>query len=192
MRTRYLTRHTFSLAALVGATAIVLAACSGTTGSGTTGGGYTDSGGGASAQASAPGSGDTVSAKDIGGRSVLVSASGNPVYASDQERASGSVLCVSSGCLAFWKPVTVASGTATGTVDGQALGEITRPDGAKQVSLGGVPLYTFASDSTGQIKGDGLSDTFDGQTLTWHVVASDGSPAGSGAASPSTGGTPGY
>lgn len=188
MRTRYLSRLTFSPAALVGVAAIVLAACSGTSGGGYSGGG----GASAPAPASASTSGDTVSAMDIGGRSVLVSAGGSPVYASDQERASGSVLCVSSGCLAFWKPVTVAGGTPTGTVDGQALGEITRPDGARQVSLGGVPLYTFASDSSGQIKGDGLSDTFGGQTLTWHVVASDGSPAGSGGASPSIGGKPGY
>jgi predicted lipoprotein with Yx(FWY)xxD motif len=183
MRAHHLTRHTLSVAALFGAAAIVLAACSGTTG-----GGYSGSGGGAPA----PASGDSVSTQDIGGRNVLVSASGNPVYAADQEKASGSVLCVTSGCLAFWKPLTIASGTPTGTVNGQALSEITRPDGTKQVALGGMPLYTFASDASGQIKGDGLSDTFDGQTLTWHVVSSDGSPAGSGGADPSSGGKPGY
>jgi len=185
MRSHPLTIRPLSVAALVGAAAIALAACSGSPG-----GGSTATGAAPSPAASAAGT--TVSPRAIGGRTILVNASGIPVYASDQERASDKVLCVSSGCLAFWKPLTTASGTPSGIVNGMALGVITRPDGAKQVALGGVPLYTFANDSSGQINGDGLSDSFDGQTLTWHVLASDGSPAGSGGAIPSSYGKPGY
>jgi predicted lipoprotein with Yx(FWY)xxD motif len=185
MRSHPLTIHSLSIAALLGAAAIVIAACSGSYGGGSTAGGPTTS-------APPAGSGAAMSTQIIGGRTVLVTAAGLPVYASDEERAGDKVLCVSSGCLGFWKPVIVAGGTATGTVAGQPLGVITRPDGARQVTLGGVPLYTFANDSSGQINGDGLSDTFDGQTLTWHVMTGDGAPAASGDADPPAYGKPGY
>jgi len=172
MRHLHPTLNTLAVAAFAVAAAIALAACNGASGYGSTGG----AGGGASAPA-APASGATVSTQDIGGRNVLVGSNGNVLYASDQERASGSVLCTSGGCLSFWKPLTIGGGTPTGTVSGGSLGVVTRPDGTRQVALDGIPLYSFANDSAGQINGDGLSDTFDGQTLTWHAVAADGQQA---------------
>ena len=48
---------------------------------------------------------------------------------------------------------------------------------AKQVTVGGRPLYTFAQDIPGQVTGQGLTDVFGSQHLTWHVVMSDGTPS---------------
>jgi Secreted repeat of unknown function len=69
--------------------------------------------------------------------------------------------------------VRSAARTPTGDVDG-ALGVVERPDGDRQVTLDGLPLYNFPDDQAGEVNGDGLSDTFDGQTLTWRVVTASG------------------
>jgi predicted lipoprotein with Yx(FWY)xxD motif len=144
---------------VLAAAALVLAACGG--------GDYGES-------TTAPSSDNTVSASEVDGQTVLVNADGNALYTSDEEQASGDVLCISDGCLAFWEPLTIDSDTPTGDATGK-LGVVTREDGEDQVTLDGDPLYTFTNDSPGQINGDGLTDTFDGQTLTWHVVTTSDS-----------------
>ncbi len=116
--------------------------------------------------------GATVGVADVDGQSVLVNAAGQALYVSDEE-ADGSVLCVSDGCLAFWEPLTIDSGEPTGDVSGE-LGTVQRPDSGTQVTLDGRPLYTFTEDSEGEVNGDGLADTFDGQTLTWRVMTTTG------------------
>jgi hypothetical protein len=68
---------------------------------------------------------------------------------------------------------------------------ITRPDGTKQVTDDGKPLYTFTEDSTGEVTGNDFSDDFNGQAFTWHAALSDQMSAGSssgstGGGSPST------
>ncbi|MDJ1370901.1 COG4315 family predicted lipoprotein [Gulosibacter molinativorax] len=159
-RINALTRRVFSALTLAGA-ALLLAACA------------AGGGGGAAPTDTTTSSSDTISVADVGGQSVLVTTEGLPVYITEEEQASGDVLCVSSGCVEFWPPVVAPSEAPTGNVNGQ-LGTVTRPDGTEQVTLDGVPLYTFASDSSSSVNGDGLSDSFDGQTLTWHVVPQDG------------------
>jgi predicted lipoprotein with Yx(FWY)xxD motif len=124
---------------------------------------------------------------EIDGQNVLVDANGDALYVSDEE-ADGEPLCISDGCVAFWEPLTTDGDAPTGEVPDGTLGEVTRPDGSVQVTLDERPLYSFTQDQPGQVNGDGLSDTFDGQTLTWHVVTADGS-TGSG---PATGGGYGY
>jgi predicted lipoprotein with Yx(FWY)xxD motif len=119
------------------------------------------------------GDGATVSVAEIGGKTVLVDAEGAALYVSDEE-AKGEVLCVTDGCVSFWVPVTVDGGAPTGDVSGGELSVVSRPDGKSQVTFDNRPLYTFSQDKPGQVKGDGLSDSFDGQTLTWHVVTADG------------------
>lgn len=157
---RQLTRSALATASLV-AVAVLTAACDSNNDSTTT-------------TSPASGTSDTVSVADVGGRSVLVTSDGLPIYTSDEEQANGGALCVSDGCVSFWEPVTADTDTPTGDVDG-TLGTLTRPDETEQVTLDGTPLYTFSHDSSSEINGDGLSDTFDGQTLTWHVVTTDGS-----------------
>jgi predicted lipoprotein with Yx(FWY)xxD motif len=155
-----------TLTALALTAAIGLAAC----------GGSNDSGDNAGA---AP-SNATVS-MDNG---TLVDSDGAPLYTSDQEK-SGKVVCT-GGCTSIWLPLT-ASGTPTAGdgVSGK-LGTVKRPDGARQVTLDGRPLYRFAEDGMdGKATGDGVKDSFDGQQFTWHVEGtgaseSDGGGSGGG------------
>jgi predicted lipoprotein with Yx(FWY)xxD motif len=111
----------------------------------------------------------TVSVQELGdsGR-VLVDSAGRALYAADEE-ADTSVVCTRA-CTAFWMPLTIDGGTPTGSALPSELGVVERGDGTRQVTFDGQRLYTFVSDEPGEVTGDGLSDSFDGQQFTWHVV----------------------
>jgi predicted lipoprotein with Yx(FWY)xxD motif len=116
----------------------------------------------------------TVSVEDVGGvGDVLVDAEGAALYASQQE-ASGAVKCIDS-CAAIWRPLTITGQPVAGDkVDGK-LGVVERPDGTRQVTYEGKPLYSFIEDAgDGIVKGNGLADDFDGKAFMWHVMT----PAG--------------
>jgi predicted lipoprotein with Yx(FWY)xxD motif len=154
-------RRLLTLTAMAGA-ALVLAAC-GSNGSN----GSSDTASGGSAQ--------TVAAKQVDGvGNVLVDSSGRTLYTPEEE-ASGQILCTGA-CTGFWTPLT-ADGAPSAAAGGVQLGVIDRPDGTKQVTADGRPLYTFTEDSPGEAKGDDFSDDFGGQHFTWHAVLADGTMA---------------
>jgi predicted lipoprotein with Yx(FWY)xxD motif len=121
----------------------------------------------------------TVTARQVSGTgTVLVDAKGAALYSPAEERG-GKILCV-GGCTAVWVPLTVRSGTtptAGSGVPGK-LGVVTRPDGTRQVTWNGSPLYTFADDGgPGDVMGNGATDSFSGMSFTWHVATAGGTPA---------------
>jgi predicted lipoprotein with Yx(FWY)xxD motif len=116
---------------------------------------------------------------------LLVDSAGKALYSSDQEK-SGKVVCT-AGCTSIWLPLKApGSGdpTAGDGVSGE-LGVVKRPDGSRQVTLDGRPLYRFAEDTApGKATGDDVTDSFDGQQFTWHAEgtgAGDSSGGGGGA-----------
>jgi predicted lipoprotein with Yx(FWY)xxD motif len=162
------------------AASLVLAAC---------GGGGDDSSG----SATAAGGGTTVAVKSIDGiGDVLVDSSGKALYVSDVE-ADGKVRCTGA-CTSFWKPLTVDSGKPTAADGVGSIGVISRPDGAKQVTAGGKPLYTFVEDQPGKVEGNGFADDFGGRHFTWNAALAGGEMAGSssGGGSESRGNDYGY
>jgi predicted lipoprotein with Yx(FWY)xxD motif len=117
----------------------------------------------------------TVSLKQLpGAGTVLVDAQGRALYAADQE-AGGKIRCTGA-CNQFWLPLTVSKGSPSGDAGG-TLGVVERPDGARQVTLDGKPLYTFSEDTAGKVTGNGFSDAFGGQKFDWKVITSSGSSA---------------
>jgi predicted lipoprotein with Yx(FWY)xxD motif len=115
---------------------------------------------------------DTVGIKQVGGFGrVLVDSTGLALYTPDQE-AKGMVRCTGS-CTSEWQPVA-ADGTPSAAAGAGKVGVIKRPDGARQVTLDGMPLYTFVQDSPSQVTGDGFTDQFAGEKFTWHVVLAGG------------------
>jgi predicted lipoprotein with Yx(FWY)xxD motif len=159
---------------------LALAAC---------GGGGTS--GRASSAAGSPTSTATVSVRQLSGvGSVLVDHTGKALYSSNLE-AGGTIVC-DAACNAFWAPLTVSAGKPTAPADAGKLGVITRPDGTRQVTDNGKPLYTFAEDSPGRATGNGFHDQFNGHHFTWNIVQADGNPASrASGGSPSGGGTSG-
>jgi predicted lipoprotein with Yx(FWY)xxD motif len=153
-----------ALAALAALVILVIAACGG--------------GGDNGAEESAPVGSDaatTVSVSSADGvGDVLVDEEGSALYAAVQE-ADGMVRCTDA-CAAIWVPLTV-TGEPTGG-DGLAadLGVLTRPEGTRQVTFDGRPLYTFVEDTDANtVTGNGFSDTFgDLGLFEWHVATPTG------------------
>jgi predicted lipoprotein with Yx(FWY)xxD motif len=149
-------RLTFTAAALASA-ALLLGACGG------------DDNGSSSSDTA-----ETVSVESIDGADVLVDSRGAALYTSEQEE-DGRVRCVKS-CASVWLPLDAPSGqpSAADDVRGE-LGVVERPDGTRQVTLDGAPVYRFADDGgPGEVTGDGLSDDFEGKPFTWHVLSAGG------------------
>jgi predicted lipoprotein with Yx(FWY)xxD motif len=97
------------------------------------------------------------------GKTILVTLGGRTLYSLSAERR-GKFICVDRTCLSFWKPLVVGRGVTPTGVDG--LATVKRPDGRRQVSFRGGPLYTFKGDKKpGDVKGNGFKDVG-----TWHVV----------------------
>ncbi len=92
---------------------------------------------------------------------IVVDAAGMSVYFFTKDvKDSGTSACT-GGCLTAWPPLlTTAASPAADGVTG-TLGTITTPDGAKQVTLNGLPLYYFAKDTKpGDILGQGVNDVW--------------------------------
>lgn len=118
------------------------------------------------------------------GQAVVVDAAGRTLYVLTPE-TSGHLLCTSSECLQFWPPVTVPSSTTklqAGSGTHGQLAILHRSDGTLQVTLNGLPLYTYANDhASGEANGEDI-ESFGG---TWHAVSASGAviaaaPAASG------------
>ncbi len=116
-----------------------------------------------SAVATAQTSKRVVSKGQAAGSTVLTASSnGHTLYTLSAE-THGRFICTGS-CLKTWFPLVVAKGVKpTGPV---ALGVVKRPDGSRQVSFEGRPLYTFDGDTRkGQAGGEGFKDVG-----TWHAA----------------------
>jgi predicted lipoprotein with Yx(FWY)xxD motif len=102
-------------------------------------------------------------------------------YASDH---NGMASCTGS-CAQEWPPLTVASGTsptAPSAVTG-TLAAVKQSNGTYQVTYNGSPPYTFVSDSSGHVTGNGVggfSVVKVSGTSSTPTTAASGSGGGSG------------
>jgi predicted lipoprotein with Yx(FWY)xxD motif len=76
----------------------------------------------------------------------------------------------SGACAAAWPPV-IGTPKAAGQTSAAKLGTITRPDGTKQVTYNGHPLYFFVKDKD---DGDTYGEAVNAFGAEWYVL----SPAG--------------
>lgn len=106
---------------------------------------------------------------------VLVSSKGMALYLLSSE-TDGRIVCTGA-CLSIWPPLLVGSGgrpAASGAVAGH-LGVVRRPDGSRQVTYNGYPLYLYAGDARpGQVTGQAIT-SFGG---TWYLLRASASAAG--------------
>jgi predicted lipoprotein with Yx(FWY)xxD motif len=88
------------------------------------------------------------------------------------EADKGSSSSCSGACAKVWPPVsTDGEPKAAGSANAAELGTIARPDGTKQVTYNGHPLYYFARDGdSGDAYGQG-STTFG---ASWYALAPSG------------------
>src|SRR4051812_27710141 len=99
-----------------------------------------------------PGSVDVWAVQSGGLGQVVVDSGFRLLYRSDRDSADPPTsTCVDPSCTGQWEPLLLdGGGTAVGHgVDPAQLGAVTRPDGSRQVTLGGWPLYRHAGESGG-------------------------------------------
>jgi predicted lipoprotein with Yx(FWY)xxD motif len=117
---------------------------------------------------------------------IVATSAGRTVYRFDADSSSPSKSNCTGGCATAWPPVLVTgSGMPQITgVSSSLVGEITRSDGSKQVTLAGWPLYTFAGDSgPGSTAGQGSGGTW------WAVTPTGAKASTAGGSAPSSTGT---
>jgi predicted lipoprotein with Yx(FWY)xxD motif len=96
------------------------------------------------------------------GKRVLVTTSGRTLYSLSAE-TRGRFICTGT-CMADWLPLTLGRGVQPSGVSG--LGTVRRPDGRRQVTYKGKPLYRFDMDrKKGDVRGEGFRDVG-----TWHAA----------------------
>jgi predicted lipoprotein with Yx(FWY)xxD motif len=106
---------------------------------------------------------------------VLVDSTGHTLYSFSKD--SGESVACTGACAKAWPPLLVAHGEPEPSNGAGAarLGAITLPDGKRQVTYSGHPLYSFSGDEKpGEANGNG-SAAFGG---TWSALKGSGAPAG--------------
>lgn len=99
---------------------------------------------------------------------IVVNGKGMTVYVFDKDTAGSGMSACAGSCAPVWPAVTTTASAPV--VDGVTgtLGTITGTDGSTQVTLNGLPLYTYASDSApGDVTGQGFGEI-------WWVVSPSG------------------
>jgi len=138
-------------------------------------------GGGSSQPASSGAQGGAVTISLTG--STLTGAGGRTIYANTVDTAS-KISCTGS-CAKAWPPVTGTPKAGSG-VDASKFGTASRPDGTKQVTYDGHPLYEFSEDkAAGDKKGQGVKD----EGGSWHAATVSGTPASGPASTPASSGS---
>jgi predicted lipoprotein with Yx(FWY)xxD motif len=154
---------------------VTLAGCSGTSSGG---GGYGSAPTTSSAPAPASGNDLATGTSSLG--TIVVDGHGMTVYFYLKDvKGSGTSNCT-GGCLALWPAVTASSSTPTVAGVTGTVGSIKRNDGTMQVTIDGMPVYTYAQDSkAGDVTGEGVGNI-------WYVVKPDGTAIKSGSGTKST------
>ncbi len=113
-----------------------------------------------------PGGPVELKAKDTAAGKILVDEKDMTLYVFDKDKG-GKSACTDA-CEAEWPPLTSdQKPTAGDGVNAAWLGTADRPDGTKQVTYHGWPLYHFAKDTKpGEMNGQGVT-AFGG---TWNVI----------------------
>ena len=101
---------------------------------------------------------------------ALVGSGGRTLYLFQADK-NGASACTGA-CAAAWPPDTVTGQPQAGSgINQSLLGTITRPDGTKQVTYNGHPLYYFTADTAGRTaRGQGVK-AFGAE---WYVVGAGG------------------
>ena len=106
----------------------------------------------------------------ISGR-ALVGSNGRTLYLFQGDK-NGTSACTGA-CATAWPPdIVTGQPQAASGINQALLGTITRPDGTKQVTYNGHPLYYFTTDAAaGTAHGQGVK-AFGAE---WYVIAANGS-----------------
>ncbi|GAB2515585.1 hypothetical protein GCM10027188_18050 [Lysobacter humi (ex Lee et al. 2017)] len=140
------------------------------------------------ASAGGPSSGVTLTLVSQGPKGPYVGdGNGATLYALEGDRDGSKCM---GECLTAWPPVAMGGTQPSGGpgLQGAMIASIVRPDGSRQVTYDGHPLYRYAADTgAGSTNGDGVKDKFG----TWRLVRPTGAASSASAQGmPGASGTP--
>jgi len=99
---------------------------------------------------------------------IVVNGQGFTVYVYDMDTANSGVSACTGPCLSLWPAVMTTSAKPVVTGVTGTIGTITRPEGGMQVTVNGLPLYTYTPDAkAGDVTGQGYGGI-------WWVVGPNG------------------
>ncbi|MEU3984214.1 SCO0930 family lipoprotein [Streptomyces sp. NPDC026672] len=102
---------------------------------------------------------------------VLTDEAGLTLYRFDADTANPPKSNCDGDCKTAWPPVPADDASAGAGIDKSLLGEVTRSDGTKQLTVGDWPVYRYAKDlNAGDVNGQGVGGK-------WFAAAPDGKKA---------------
>ncbi|MFF8970211.1 SCO0930 family lipoprotein [Streptomyces sp. NPDC014995] len=102
---------------------------------------------------------------------VLIDSDGMTLYRFDSDTQEPPKSNCDGDCATTWPPVPADDATAGDGIDKSLLGEVTRSDGTKQLTVDGWPVYRYAKDTNaGDANGQGVGGK-------WFALAPDGKKA---------------
>ncbi|MGI5141799.1 MULTISPECIES: SCO0930 family lipoprotein [unclassified Streptomyces] len=103
---------------------------------------------------------------------IVTDGAGFTLYRFDQDTAEPPKSNCDGDCAKAWPPVPADGATVASGIDKSLLGEVTRTDGTKQLTIAGWPMYRYAKDvKAGDTNGQGVKGT-------WFATAPTGKKAG--------------
>lgn len=111
-----------------------------------------NSGGGSSA-----GAGDSLSTASTGLGTIIVDGEGMTTYVFDKDTANSGTSACTGSCAVRWPAVKTTRTTPDSSGITGTVGTIDAIGGGKQVTINGLPLYTYAGDgAVGDVTGQGF------------------------------------
>jgi predicted lipoprotein with Yx(FWY)xxD motif len=120
------------------------------------------------AQAAAPQASGALRTADSSLGRIVVDGKGMTAYYYTPDKAGSGTSVCTGACLVAWPPITTTAATPQAAGVTGTVGTITRPEGSKQLTVNGRPVYLFAQDTKpGDVKGQGVGGI-------WFVLRPDG------------------
>ncbi|MBV2357107.1 hypothetical protein KUM39_22480 [Streptomyces sp. J2-1] len=135
------------------------------------GNGYGADGDKASAPPASAPAGKLTASVDAKLGQVVTDGNGMTLYRFDNDTASPPKSNCDGDCATAWPPVPAGDALAGAGIDKSLLGEVTRSDGSKQLTIGDWPAYRYAKDTApGEVNGQGVNGK-------WFALAPNGKKA---------------
>lgn len=101
---------------------------------------------------------------------TVMTSGGFTLYRNTKDRATPPTSTCIGACAASWPPVAADPRPTLNGVDAKLIGSLVRPDGSKQLTVAGWPVYRYLQDmAPGMVNGQGVDGV-------WQAVGADGKP----------------